>query len=733
MLEELLGNLEGRLTEEKEVVSDDLVFLINSKIKPLVPIKKDQIFVRAMFLVSDEVNSYGGCFPSDEHENLVYLLVDSPVLVGHKKDKLPIARNFKADLISKEGHSWIKVWFYWLKSSEGAVSLKENIDHGIYKECSLGFLFEFPECSICGQDMRYCEHIPFKTYPQNGRVTQAYFNYRKIKKVLETSLVYRGAVPNTSLTRELIYQKHECKEDLCGLKRLYREVVEGSLKKMGLKNQVRLAGSIKDKGYSDHKVDIICKPELREKIISLLPASYQDKVNFIPDESETSKKPKEEDAVSPLIFIPPTKPFKSEKVSNEFFFLDDLNFSSGEFIVEPKYDGVRCQIHRKEEKIEIFTDNGESIKNKFADLIKHFLQSQNRSFILDGELVRYRGKTRLSYRDVFEFVQKNDFLFDSHFKYKVFDILFLNGRDLTKIPLAQRKKILEDSFSENEFFNAVRFEKVSGDKITDVVEKVSTSEGALIKESNSGYFDSKDWYKWKRGLQLDVLVTRAMRNKGGTFNYLCAVGSEKKPLILGSTYSTNIQANPGDILRVQIDYLDKENDGFSWHAPKVLDKRVDKKEPDPVSILHRMIRERDLRFERKKKERFVLQEHFWEESKHHHLRFEKKEIAAGLTLFKLNLSELERGKRFLCDWKDEQDLKWVDFEREIRPEDYKGNSNRDSVAHIKISDQGEYEILKEEKDFFSFRIVGETLDGVYLIRKVRLNGSLRWLFWKKRD
>jgi hypothetical protein len=55
-----------------------------------------------MFLISDQVNSYGGCFPSDEHEDLARLLIDSPVLVGHTKDKLPIARNFKAELVEKD-------------------------------------------------------------------------------------------------------------------------------------------------------------------------------------------------------------------------------------------------------------------------------------------------------------------------------------------------------------------------------------------------------------------------------------------------------------------------------------------------------------------------------------------------------------------------------------------------------------------------------------------------------
>jgi hypothetical protein len=167
-MEELLGKIEAKLQENfvgqtgGEEISDELIFLINSRIKPPKPVTKADVYIRTMFLVSDEVNSYGGRFPIEELPKIAELVIDSPVIVGHTKEKLPIARNFKAELAERNGKKWVKVWFYWLKNSKDALSLKENIDHGIYKECSLGFVFEFPECGICGEDMRRCQHIPFK-------------------------------------------------------------------------------------------------------------------------------------------------------------------------------------------------------------------------------------------------------------------------------------------------------------------------------------------------------------------------------------------------------------------------------------------------------------------------------------------------------------------------------------------------------------------------------------------
>ena len=98
-MENLFGKIEACLAEKEIEVSDDLVFLINARIKPPLPVKKEDVYIRAMYLVSDQVNSFGGCFPLEEHPKLAELLVDSPVLVGHSKERLPRARNFKADLV----------------------------------------------------------------------------------------------------------------------------------------------------------------------------------------------------------------------------------------------------------------------------------------------------------------------------------------------------------------------------------------------------------------------------------------------------------------------------------------------------------------------------------------------------------------------------------------------------------------------------------------------------------
>ncbi len=206
-MENLIGKITASLIECDQSRIGELIERLNANIDPPEPIGEDDVYIRAMYIVSDQVNGYGGCFPVDEHDGLVSLLIDAPVLIGHRKDSLPIARNFHAEKVTRDGANWIKVYFYWLKESKHGAELCRNIDGGIYKECSISFIFAFPECTICGRDIRECPHRPFVEYDTpSGRKTAA-FNYRKIEKVLETSLVYRGSVENTAVTGGLFFTK----------------------------------------------------------------------------------------------------------------------------------------------------------------------------------------------------------------------------------------------------------------------------------------------------------------------------------------------------------------------------------------------------------------------------------------------------------------------------------------------------------------------------------------------
>ncbi len=169
--------------------------LLNKNIKPPVPLELKRIHIRAMFVVNDSPNSFGGCFDRADLTQITELFIDTPVLIGHDKSALPVARIFWAETVQAGERLWVKCYFFWPREVDYSDRLRINIDSGIYKECSVSFLYDHPECSACGGDFRICGHA-------GSRETHYY--YKGVQKILETSLVYRGAVPGTHLTNQLV-------------------------------------------------------------------------------------------------------------------------------------------------------------------------------------------------------------------------------------------------------------------------------------------------------------------------------------------------------------------------------------------------------------------------------------------------------------------------------------------------------------------------------------------------
>lgn len=201
-MEKITETLIGELSiDEPDQRKTLLIDKINEVIKPPRTATESNVNIRAMYLLNDLVNSHGGRFDREELAALCGLIPDTPVMIGHNRAEAPLARTFHAELEEKDGVIWLKSYFYWPKKDEGAVDeMLEKIDSGILKECSISFVYTFPECSVCGEDMRKCPHRIDLSSDENSK---QYFFYKGVKEVLETSLVYKGSVKGTFVTDKL--------------------------------------------------------------------------------------------------------------------------------------------------------------------------------------------------------------------------------------------------------------------------------------------------------------------------------------------------------------------------------------------------------------------------------------------------------------------------------------------------------------------------------------------------
>lgn len=204
-----------------------------------------------------------------------------------------------------------------------------------------------------------------------------------------------------------------------------------------------------------------------------------------------------------------------------------------EVIVEPKYDGLRVQIHvdasikSSKPEIRAFTRNLENVSQMFPELQqlpKYF--NQAKSVILDAEAIGFdpsTGKLAL-FQTTMTRKRKHEIEETANaipLKFFIFDVIAIDGKSLINEKLRVRKDLLAKLIKDNETFLPTDFIVTSDPKELQTYheEKLAEGlEGVVIKQVNAPYQSGrKNWYwvkmKEKAGTQgklTDTLDTVVM-------------------------------------------------------------------------------------------------------------------------------------------------------------------------------------------------------------------------------
>lgn len=188
------------------------------------------------------------------------------------------------------------------------------------------------------------------------------------------------------------------------------------------------------------------------------------------------------------------------------------NLLNGQFIFEPKYDGIRC-----------VTQDGRLYSRAGNDITSRFPEIQIPSGVdLDGELIMYENG-RPSFNAIQHRTSKNA-RYQDPARFMVFDLLAIAGRSTASDVLVVRKQLLlgqRPRFSEH-----VHLVPWSSDG-QDVWNQAQTDghEGVIAKLRHSLYSPgrSKAWLKVKKAMHLSAIVVGASEGSGrraGTFGAL---------------------------------------------------------------------------------------------------------------------------------------------------------------------------------------------------------------------
>jgi ATP-dependent DNA ligase len=204
-------------------------------------------------------------------------------------------------------------------------------------------------------------------------------------------------------------------------------------------------------------------------------------------------------------------------------------FDSDDFIFEKKLDGERILffIDRKQNYFRIQNRRLYDITKNYPEFSNlDFLKENVESVILDGELCLNEGKTcdfhdeKFKKRTHIKSSIKSKFLSKvSPLTYYVFDIMFLNGKDLRDLSLMERKEILKGVIEETERVKVLDFVKGNGINYYEELLK-NGFEGCVAKKQDSKYENkrSSNWLKIKP-LQEETCVVLGWNEKSGRSVY----------------------------------------------------------------------------------------------------------------------------------------------------------------------------------------------------------------------
>jgi DNA ligase 1 len=196
--------------------------------------------------------------------------------------------------------------------------------------------------------------------------------------------------------------------------------------------------------------------------------------------------------------------------------------------VEDKFDGIRAQLHRNSERVEIFSRDLKRITDQFPEVATQARKFQA-DLVVDGEIVAFEQGRKLTFFDLQKRLgRKSDGtdLFasaaaDVPVAFIIFDLLWLDGRSLLKIPLRERRELLRGISLPPQFQAADIFPAHSPEEIEEMflqARKQRSNEGLMVKDPESFYAPGRRgmyWFKLKKELAtLDVVVVAAELGHG---------------------------------------------------------------------------------------------------------------------------------------------------------------------------------------------------------------------------
>ena len=206
-------------------------------------------------------------------------------------------------------------------------------------------------------------------------------------------------------------------------------------------------------------------------------------------------------------------------------------FSHPGWIFEPKLDGFRVVAFLRAGEVTLRSRTGTDLTERFPEIVRELAVQPEEELVLDGEVVALDEKGLPDFGllqrsvDLPRVARMASAGEPSAIKYYPFDVLHLNGKDLTRLPLQERKALLVQILLPADVIEPVEFVATEGEAFYRAATDMGL-EGVVAKRRDSIYeagARSGSWLKVKRVDSQSFVVggyTEGSGARAGTFGSL---------------------------------------------------------------------------------------------------------------------------------------------------------------------------------------------------------------------
>lgn len=203
----------------------------------------------------------------------------------------------------------------------------------------------------------------------------------------------------------------------------------------------------------------------------------------------------------------------------------DNAFDDKDWLFEIKWDGYRAISEIGKKVVLLYSRNGLNFQDTYP-IVADQLKKINTDAVLDGEIVVLDDKGRPDFQLLQHYSENQD----RPIQYCVFDLLELNGRDTTELPLLDRKELLKKIIPENE---VIKYSDhiVEKGKSFFRVSKEKNLEGIMAKKMDSEYYPGKrtsEWLKIKNHKTAEAIIAGYTAPEGARKYFGALVLASKK-------------------------------------------------------------------------------------------------------------------------------------------------------------------------------------------------------------